>query len=115
MYDCYQASCAHPKCKVNIPIHISDFCLDREDFKVYCKKHMPKMRGSVIIDCIGADKAEKIKKGDQFEIVFNPDVKFPAKCCHHNKSYGGIKRKCLHPKIEAVSINSLGRFIEYVF
>ncbi len=38
MCDCYDAKCE--LCDERIPMHIADFNYPREDFKVWCRKHL---------------------------------------------------------------------------
>lgn len=33
MCDCYEEKCVHEGCKVTLPVHISDFCMEREDME----------------------------------------------------------------------------------
>ena len=42
MCDCYQHKCDDKKCNEYIPIHIGDFCTDRDNLEVLCPRHMPK-------------------------------------------------------------------------
>ncbi len=39
MCDCYSHKCE--KCDVHLPIHITDFCLERDQIRVYCDAHIP--------------------------------------------------------------------------
>ena len=112
MCDCYSEKCAKKGCPTYIPIHISDYCLDRDDFKAYCPEHIPKKKGILILTCIKQnedDKYSMAKEGMSFGIEYKKKVKFPAPCCHDGKDYGFGKR-CLHAKKEAVSINDAGEW-----
>lgn len=102
MCDCYDTKCSGRGCKIWIPIHITDFCLPRDSFKAYCEKHIPK-KGGIIYHGLVNDKDSDFKRKMIFGIVYNKDVKFPARCCHHTR-----KDKCEHPAEEAVTINDSG-------
>jgi len=39
MCDCYSHKCE--KCDVRLPIHITDFCVERDEIRVYCDAHIP--------------------------------------------------------------------------
>jgi hypothetical protein len=41
MCDCYEHKCDHEKCDEMIPIHIGDFCTDRDNLEVLCHRHAP--------------------------------------------------------------------------
>lgn len=41
MCDCYYKSCEVCKKKF-IPVHIADFCMSRDEVRIYCKRHIPK-------------------------------------------------------------------------
>lgn len=41
MCDCYYKKCEVCK-KRFIPVHIADFCMSRDDVRIYCNKHIPK-------------------------------------------------------------------------
>ncbi len=41
MCDCYYKSCEVCKKKF-IPVHIADFCMPRDEVRIYCNKHIPK-------------------------------------------------------------------------
>lgn len=40
MCDCYWVKCEVCK-KGLIPVHIADFCMSRDDIKIYCRDHVP--------------------------------------------------------------------------
>ena len=81
MCDCYETRCAEKGCKVEIPIHISDFCLEREAFKAYCGEHLPVKRAGVTVRHLCTknpskrDKYSKFKKGITFYTVFKKGTK----------------------------------------
>lgn len=41
MCDCYTTKCAFKGCRIELPVHISDFCMPRKHVKVYCQRHLP--------------------------------------------------------------------------
>ncbi len=41
MCDCYYTKCEICKRRL-LPVHISDFCMSRDDVRIYCQKHIPK-------------------------------------------------------------------------
>ena len=47
MCDCYDAKCE--LCDEGIPMHIADFNYPREDFKVWCRKHIAEADPEAIV------------------------------------------------------------------
>ena len=58
MCDCYSHKCE--LCEELIPMHIGDFEFPREDFKIWCSRHIPWAK-------IGAIVFETIKDDDNFD------------------------------------------------
>lgn len=77
MCDCYHTRCSKRGCKVEIPIHITDFCLERDTFKAYCHEHLPEKRKGVTVKhtCTkkysGKNSHSDFKKGTTFYIAYN--------------------------------------------
>ena len=49
MCDCYEHPCSVRGCKETIPWHIGDFKFPREDFKMWCHKHIYKSSKNAVI------------------------------------------------------------------
>jgi len=53
MCDCYQAPCE--VCGKPLPIHIADFCTDRENVKVWCHEDIDKSNAGSTIHWYGEE------------------------------------------------------------
>ena len=83
MCDCYWQTCNHKGCKVEIPIHITDFALEREVVFAYCKKHEPKNKIRVKYTCTDKGRKDKknpyIKQGAVYFFTYSDEILFPIK------------------------------------
>ena len=54
MCDCYHAKCE--LCDEHVPMHIADFNYPREDFKVWCRKHLAEADPEAIVFLLVEDE-----------------------------------------------------------
>jgi len=47
--DCYDAECSYPGCSILMPVHIADFCMERDEIEVFCWNHLPEPGPNVIV------------------------------------------------------------------
>ncbi len=79
MCDCYSHKCE--LCDELIPMHIGDYKFPREDFRVWCKKHIPWAKEKAVI-------FEVIK--NETEIDYDPEMPVGWKCAIWGPEVGDI-------------------------
>ncbi|MBM4049869.1 MAG: hypothetical protein FJ279_32640, partial [Planctomycetes bacterium] len=63
MCDCYWPKCE--RCDAQVPLHISDFCMTRDEVAVFCAKHIPR-RDAVVYEIVSEAFQPGFGRGDDF-------------------------------------------------
>ena len=84
MCDCYWQKCKC--CETHLPVHISDFCMEREGISVFCASHLP--GNDIVIYELIDDK----KISEKWEPEEHFDRTFSRKNCPGSIENTGFKR-----------------------
>ena len=63
MCDCYWPKCQ--RCGEHVPLHISDYCMGRDEVEVFCHRHLPK-RNVVVYELVSEAFQPSYGRGDDF-------------------------------------------------
>lgn len=98
-----------------LPVHITDFCVERDTFDVFCQDHIP-AENCVEFTALEDENAfdeemyyldgPVITKGWRMAVRHHDSTIFPVKCMHHSKV-----SPCLHDIKRAVEPNSYVKFV----
>lgn len=74
MCDCYDEKCNYPGCNNRMSVHISDFCIPREEVGVFCRKHIPEDHNVFVFTAQKNDHYHKIKRGWKMGVVITGKI-----------------------------------------
>lgn len=103
-------------CGKMLPVHIADFCVERNTFDVFCEEHIPaencieftalENENAFDEDVFFTNNDKRITKGWRIAVRHHDSTIFPIKCMHHSKTH-----PCLHNIRDAVEPNSYVKFV----